>query len=81
MGWVTGREFIERVSEVGLSRLALARRLGVDEKVVRRMLDPRHRTPVSRIDDALRALGHELVVESAPTATRGPGDRSAVGVS
>ena len=31
-----------RASE--LSRLALARRLGVDEKVVRRMLDPRHHT-------------------------------------
>ena len=28
----------------GLSRSALARRLGVDEKVVRRMLDPRHGT-------------------------------------
>ena len=28
----------------GLSRLAFARRLGVDDKVVRRMLDPRHAT-------------------------------------
>ena len=62
----------------GLSRSALARQLGVDEKVVRRMLDPRHGTSVSRIVDALRALGHELVVESAPTETRGSGNRSAV---
>ena len=62
----------------GLSRLALARRLGVDEKVVRRMLDPRHGTSVSRIDDALRALGHELVVESERTEARAAGNRSAV---
>ena len=48
----------------GLSRLALARRLGVNEKVVRRMLDPRHHTAANRIHKALRALGQELIVES-----------------
>ena len=48
----------------GLSRLAFARRLGVDEKVVRRMLDPRHHTAANRIHKALRALGQELIVES-----------------
>ena len=50
--------------ESGLSRSALARRLGVDDKVVRRMLDPRHRTAASRIGAALRQLGRELVVET-----------------
>ena len=50
--------------ETGLTRLALAARLGVDDKVVRRMLDPRHRTAASRIHKALRALGRELVVET-----------------
>ena len=50
--------------ESGLSRSALARRLGVDGKVVRRMLDPRHRTATSRIGAALRELGQELVVET-----------------
>ena len=48
----------------GLSRVALAQRLGVDEKAVRRMLDPRHRTAVGRIEAALRALGQALVVET-----------------
>ena len=48
----------------GLSRSALARRLGVDVKAVRRMLDPRHRTAASRIGAALHELGQELVVET-----------------
>ena len=48
----------------GLSRVALARRLGVDERSVRRMLDPRHRTAVARIEAALRVLGQELIVET-----------------
>ena len=48
----------------GLSRLAFARRLGVDDKVVRRMLDPRHATAANRLHRALRQLGRELIVES-----------------
>ena len=47
----------------GLTRVALAKRLGVHDRVVRRMLDPRHGTSVSRINDALRALGAEAVLE------------------
>ena len=50
--------------ESGLSRVTLAQRLGVDEKAVRRMLDPRHRTAVHRIEAALRVLGQELVIET-----------------
>ena len=50
-------------NESGLTRVALAERLGTDEKSVRRMLDPRHGTAPSRINRALRALGSELVVE------------------
>ena len=46
--------------ESRLSRVTLAQRLGVDEKAVRRMLDPRHRTAVHRIEAALRMLGQEL---------------------
>ena len=48
----------------GLSRVAFAQRLGVDDKVVRRMLDPRHATAANRLHKALRQLGRELVVES-----------------
>ncbi|MXY22915.1 MAG: type II toxin-antitoxin system HicB family antitoxin [Acidobacteria bacterium] len=51
--------------ESGLSRLAFARRLGVDDKVVRRMLDPRHTTAANRLQKALRLLGRELIVESS----------------
>ena len=47
-----------------LSRAVLARHLGVDETTMGRMLDPRHRTALDRIESALRVLGHELVVET-----------------
>ncbi len=47
----------------GLTRVALAQRLGTDEKAVRRMLDPRHGTAASRLNQALHCLGSELVVE------------------
>ena len=52
----------------GLSRVALAERLGVHDRVVRRMLDPRHGTSVSRINDALRLLGREAVLVVQPFA-------------
>ena len=47
----------------GLTCVALADRLGIDEKSVRKMLDPRHATPASHIDDALSSLDRELVVD------------------
>jgi antitoxin HicB len=50
------------VREAGISNVALARQLGVDEKEVRRMLDPRHTTKLSRIQAALSVLGKRLVV-------------------
>ena len=53
----------------GLSRVALAERLGVHDRVVRRMLDPRHGTSVSRINDALRLLGREAVLVVQPFAS------------
>ena len=52
------------LAESGLSRVALAQRLRVDEKAVRRMLDPRHRTTIARLERALRVLGQDLVVET-----------------
>ena len=48
----------------GLSRAVLAWHLGVDEKTIDRMLDPRHRTALDRIESALRVLGRVLVVET-----------------
>ena len=47
----------------GLTRVALAASLGVDEKAIRRMLDPRHDTSPDRIDRALRCLGRCIAVQ------------------
>jgi antitoxin HicB len=51
----------------GMSKSALARKLGKDEAEVRRMLDPHHATKLASLDDALHALGKRLsiVVEDA----------------
>jgi antitoxin HicB len=40
----------------------LAKRLGVSETVVRRMLDPKHDTKPEKIQSALAALGKRIVV-------------------
>ena len=46
----------------GVNNSELARRLGVTELVVRRMLNPKHETKAGKIETALRALGKEAVV-------------------
>lgn len=48
--------------ESSLTKAELAVRLGVDEKEVRRMLDPRHATKLPRIEQALGVLGKRIVV-------------------
>ena len=40
----------------------LAKRLGVSETVVRRLLDPKHRTKSEKIQAALAVLGKRIVV-------------------
>jgi antitoxin HicB len=55
----------------GLGKSALARRLGVDEKEVRRLLDPRHPTQESRLRAMLAKLGvatRSVVIDSARAA-------------
>jgi antitoxin HicB len=47
----------------GLSNSELARRLGLRETVVRRMLDPDHETKAEKIAAALAALGKHLVID------------------
>ena len=46
-----------------ISNSELARRLGVRETVVRRMLDPDHETKAEKIQAALALLGKRLTVE------------------
>jgi len=49
--------------EQSVSNSELARRLGVHERVVRRMLDPGHATRPEKIQAALGALGKQMTVE------------------
>ena len=51
----------------GVSNVDLARRLGIDEKVARRLHDPLYKSRIDRVDKALRTLGKriELVVREA----------------
>jgi antitoxin HicB len=49
-------------AESGLTQRDFSRRLGKDEKEIRRMLDPMHPTKLSNLSDALKALGHRLVI-------------------
>lgn len=48
-----------------ITNMDLARRLGLDEKAVRRLRDPLHRSHIGQIEAALAALGRrvELLVE------------------
>jgi antitoxin HicB len=48
--------------ERGMPNTKLAKRLGVSETVVRRMLNPRHHTKPEKIQGALAALGKRIVV-------------------
>ena len=53
---------LEAFAAAGISKSELARRIGKDEKEVRRILDPRHPTKLPALTAALRALGKRLVV-------------------
>ena len=63
--------------EQGVTSVALARRLGLQENAVRRLLDPRHRSHVSSVERALQVLGRSLVVEDGAAAAR-PGSSPAL---
>ena len=56
--------------EAGVTKTELAKRLGVDEKEVRRMLDPRHGTRLPRIAQAVCLLGKRLVIGLEGTNNR-----------
>jgi antitoxin HicB len=54
------------MKEAAISKTALARMLEVDEKEVRRLLDPHHASKLPRMEEALRALGKRLVLTIQP---------------
>lgn len=49
--------------EQGVTNVALAARLGLQENAVRRLVDPGHRSHITSVERALEALGRSLVVE------------------
>jgi antitoxin HicB len=53
---------LEAFAASGISKSELARRIGKDEKEVRRILDSKHPTKLPALTAALRALGKRLVV-------------------
>lgn len=48
--------------EAGISKVQLAKQLGVDEKEVRRLLDPHYGSKLPRIAEAIQLLGKRLVI-------------------
>lgn len=48
------------VREAGISNSELARRMKLDEKEARRILDPHHPTKLPRIEEALSVLGRHI---------------------
>ena len=53
---------LEAFADAGISKSELGRRIGRDEKEVRRILDPLHPTKLPLLSAALAALGRRLVV-------------------
>jgi antitoxin HicB len=54
--------FLDAFREAGIGKSEFARRIGKDEKEVRRLLDPKHPTKLSTLTEALHALGQRLVI-------------------
>jgi len=54
------------MSESGISKVQLAKRLGVDEKEVRRLLDPHYGSKLPRIAQAIAVLGKRLTIGLQP---------------
>jgi antitoxin HicB len=52
----------------GLSNVELGRKLGLDEKSVRRLRDPLHRSHIGAVEAALRALGQRVEVSVTAAA-------------
>ncbi|MFI5022638.1 MAG: type II toxin-antitoxin system HicB family antitoxin [Alphaproteobacteria bacterium] len=48
--------------EAGISKVELARRLACHESEARRLLDPKHRSKIERLEAALAVLGEELEI-------------------
>ena len=47
----------------GITKVGLAKRLGISESAVRKLANPDHRSHISQIQKALQAVGRTMVVE------------------
>jgi antitoxin HicB len=54
--------FLDAFREAGISKSEFGRKIGKDEKEVRRLLDPKHATKLSTLTEALGVLGQRLIV-------------------
>jgi antitoxin HicB len=59
------------IKDARVSNSELARRLKLDEREIRRMLNPRHSTRLARIQAVLEVLGKRLVVSMESAAGSG----------
>ena len=50
------------LQEARMTKVVLAKRLGCDEKEVRRLLDPRHPSKLPRLEAARAAIGRRLII-------------------
>jgi antitoxin HicB len=69
------------IRELNASKVELAITLGVDEKEVRRLLDPHHGSKLTRIDELLRMLGKRLTIrlDDIPTSISTEADKASAG--
>jgi len=54
--------FLDVFREAGISKSEFGRRIGKDEKEVRRLLDPKHATKLGTLTEALSVLGQRLII-------------------
>ncbi len=52
----------EAMAEARMSNVEMARRLGKDERAIRRLRDPLHRSHIGEVEVALRVLGKRVEV-------------------
>lgn len=66
------------IRELNATKVELAITLGVDEKEVRRLLDPHHGSKLTRIDELLRMLGKRLTIrlDDIPTSISTEADKT-----
>ena len=54
------------MKDAGITKVQLAKQLGIDEKEVRRLLDPHYGSKLPRISQAIQMLGKRLVIGLEP---------------